>query len=527
LTPQASDNRGAAARTVQASAITLVGQWTRFVIQTASLIVLARILSPRDYGLVAMVTAIIGVASVLGDFGLSLAAVQARHLSRAQKSNLFWMNALLGLVLALATLLLRDPIARFYNRPALSAIVGILAVGFLINGLTTQFEAELTRAMRFRLLAARDVSAAAIAFLVGVGMALAHAGYWALVGQQLALALASLVGSAVLSGWRPGLPRVHEPMSGMVSFGANTMGLQVGAYIASNIDSVFVGRFWGAINLGVYNRAYALFTSPLQQLTAPLTRVVLPTLSRIDDDALFRRYLVRAQLLNSYILVGALAVGASVAQPLIATTLGSKWSGVSPIFQVLALGGVFQALGYMYYWIFLARGLTRVALRYGLIGRAAMVLFLFIGVHFAVIGAAWGASAGSALLWLLYTVFAVPRAGVEVGSINRDTVRALAVFGATFVITQAVLREFPDIGPAPVELIIGIALVAACLGIAALIAPPVRRDMAQITDTVRLVRHRSGPVQTALGADSHDADRERELATLSDAGGEAPTTDLP
>ena len=185
--------------------------------------------------------------------------------------------------------------------------------------------------------------------------------------------------------------------------------------VASNIDSVFVGRFWGPVSLGVYNRAFTLFTLPLQQLTAPLTRVVLPTLSRIRDDALFLRYLVRAQLLNSYILVGALAIGASVAQPLIATTLGPNWSGVAPIFQVLALGGAFQALGYLYYWIFLARDMTGVALRYGVFGRAAMVVFLFVGVHFSVIGAAWGATAGSALLWLLYTLFAVPRAGIRVG----------------------------------------------------------------------------------------------------------------
>ena len=295
----------------------------------------------------------------------------------------------------------------------LTQIVSALSIAFVINGLTTQFEAELTRSMRFSRLALRDIAAAIIAFGVSLGLALGGAGYWALVGQQLAMAGASLVGSAVLSGWWPGLPKIHESMRGLLTFGANTMGLQVSAYVSTNIDSVFVGRYWGAALLGVYNRAYTLFTLPLQQLTAPLTRVVLPTLSRIRDDALFVRYLVRAQLLNSYILVGALVTGAAVAQPLIATTLGPKWSGVVPIFQVLVVGGVFQALGYLYYWIFLARGLSGIALRYGVSGRAAMVVFLFIGAHFSVIGAAWGATAGSILLWFLYTAFAVPRAGVR------------------------------------------------------------------------------------------------------------------
>jgi PST family polysaccharide transporter len=490
LSPQADDAREGAARTVKASAITLVGQWIRFVIQTGSLIVLARLLSPRDYGLVAMVTAIVGIAQVLGDFGLSLAAVQARVLSRAQKTNLFWLNSLLGLTLTCVVFLLRHPIAAFYHRPALTQIVSALSVAFVINGLTTQFEAELTRSMRFSRLAIRDISAAVVAFGVALGMALAGAGYWALVGQQLALAGASLVGSAVLSGWWPGLPRIRESMGGLLGFGANTMGLQVSAYVASNVDSVFVGRFWGATSLGVYNRAFTLFTLPLQQLTAPLTRVVLPTLSRIRDEALFVRYLVRAQLLNSYILVGTLVLGAAVAQPLIATTLGPKWSGVVPIFQVLALGGVFQALGYLYYWIFLSRGMTGVALRYGLIGRAAMVAFLFAGAHFSVIGAAWGATAGSALLWFLYTVFAVPRAGVRVGSITRDTVRVLVVYAVAFVAAQAVLRSYPHIGPAPVELLVGLALVAACVGSAVLLVPAVRRDTSQIVNTLRLLRAR-------------------------------------
>ncbi len=498
------DVREGAARTVKASAITLIGQWIRFAIQTGSLIVLARLLSPQDYGLVAMVTAIVGIAQVLGDFGLSLAAVQARVLSRAQKTNLFWLNTLLGLTLTLVIFLLRGPIATFYHRPQLTQIVSVLSLAFLINGLTTQFEAELTRSMRFSRLAIRDIVAAAVSFVVALGMAIAGAGYWALVGQQLALAVASLVGSALLSGWRPGLPKIRESMGGLLTFGANTMGLQVSAYVVSNIDSVFVGRFWGAASLGVYNRAFTLFTLPLQQLTAPLTRVVLPTLSRIRDEALFVRYLVRAQLLNGYILVGALVVGAAVAQPLIATTLGPKWSGVVPIFQVLALGGVFQALGYLYYWIFLAKGMTGVALRYGLIGRAAMVVFLFVGARTSVIGAAWGATAGSALLWLLYTAFAVPRAGVRVGSITVDALRVLALYAVAFAVTQYVIRNSPDIGPPPVELLIGLALMALCIAAGALIVPAVRRDLSQIVGTVRLLRARpaagsGAPVGSADG----------------------------
>ena len=401
--------------------------------------------------------------------------------------------------------MLRHPIAAFYHRPQLTQIVSALSITFVINGLTTQFEAELTRSMRFGRLAMRDISAAAVAFAVSLGMALSGAGYWTLVGQQLTFAAASLVGSAILSGWWPGLPRIRESMGGLLRFGANTMGLQVSAYVASNIDSVFVGRFWGPVSLGVYNRAFTLFTLPLQQLTAPLTRVVLPTLSRIRDDALFLRYLVRAQLLNSYILVGALAIGASVAQPLIATTLGPNWSGVAPIFQVLALGGAFQALGYLYYWIFLARDMTGVALRYGVFGRAAMVVFLFVGVHFSVIGAAWGATAGSALLWLLYTLFAVPRAGIRVGSITGDTIRVLALYTVTFTVTQAVLRTYPNIGPPPLELVAGLALTAACLAAGILLVPAVRRDASQIVNTVRLLQARpvggdTSPVGPAEGA---------------------------
>ena len=536
MTPPADEVREGAARTVKASAITLVGQWTRFVIQTGSLIVLARLLSPRDYGLVAMVTAIVGIAQVLGDFGLSLAAVQARVLSRAQKTNLFWLNSLLGLTLTVLVFLLRGPIAHFYHRPQLTQIVSALSVAFVINGLTTQFEAELTRSMRFSRLAIRDVAAAIVAFAVALGMAVAGAGYWALVGQQLALAGAALLGSVVLSGWWPGLPRIRESMGGLLGFGANTMGLQVSAYVASNIDSVFVGRFWGAALLGVYNRAYTLFTLPLQQLTAPLTRVVLPTLSRIRDDALFVRYLVRAQLLNSYILVGTLVVGAAVAQPLIATTLGPKWSGVVPIFQVLALGGVFSALGYLYYWIFLARGMTGVALRYGLLGRAAMVVFLFVGAHFSVVGAAWGATAGSALLWLLYTAFAVPRAGIRVGSITVDTIRVLVLYAVGFAVTQEVIRSSPHIGPAPVELLVGLAVMGACLAAGAALVPAVRRDVRQIIDTVRLLRARrtpeaatadtpapdSAPSANGAAAQGPGASRDRAPSEVAAAQLEAP-----
>lgn len=478
-------------RAMRGTAVTLAGQWTKFVIQVSSLAVLARLLTPNDYGLVTMVTAIVGIATVFGDFGLSQAAIQARALHRSQKNNLFWLNLGIGTVVGAFVFLLASPISDYYHQPSVTRIVQVLSVTFALNGASTQFKAELTRSMKFVSLALMDATSQLVAFVVAIVAASLQFGYWSLVAQQMTVAATSLAFAAFAAGWWPGRPVRAERMRHLISFGANTMGVQAVTYVSSNVDNVLVGRYWGPSVLGIYGRAYNLFELPVAQLAAPLTRVVLPILSRVDDEERYLRYLARIQLMLSYGLVGAFMVVASIAQPLIAIVLGPAWHAVGPIFQVLALGGVFQGLGYMYYWIFLSKGATGIQLRYSVAGRLIMVALIYIGARHSAFCAALGAAAGLAVIWMMYSLFAIPRAGIKIGHINRDAVRVVLSLGVMLCLAQIVFRLFMT-GWNPLLSLIACLCVDAAVISGFAIFPATRRDLKAVAVTLRLAFPTSG-----------------------------------
>lgn len=476
--------------------VTLGGQGLRFALQMTSLIVLARLLSPDDYGVITMVTAISGVAAVIGDFGLSMAAVQARELNRPQKSNLFWLNTLIGVGCGALVFALAHPIAAFYGRPDLVPIAQILSLVFVFSGVSAQFKAEINRGMRFGQLVAVDVGAQVVSIAVAVVGAALGFGYWALVAQQVSLAFFTLVISVSLAHWLPGLPSRKQEMKALLSFGANTMAVQLVTYISSNIDSVVIGRYWGASALGLYSRAFQLFMMPMQQLATPTTRVALPVLSQLDDRARYQRFLQSAQLALVYVLILTFGVAAATAIPLFAVLFGNQWSGAVPIFQVLAVGGVFQAMSYCYYWVFLSKGLTGLQLRFSLIGRAIMIGLIIAAVPLGPVGVAAAYSLGLAVIWGVYSLFAVRRAHIKVlplvAQATRPTIIALTIFGAVQLI-QALLSA--ELG--------SLAMLGADLGVAILIAaaffvfPVYRRDLRTLRDmAARVTRRGALPTDT-------------------------------
>ncbi|MET0863732.1 MAG: oligosaccharide flippase family protein, partial [Nakamurella sp.] len=215
---------GLAGSASRGALVTLGGQAVRVIVQLAGIVILARLLGPSDYGLVAMVTVIVGVGEVFRDFGLSSAAIQAKVLTRQQKDNLFWINVGIGLVLTLLVCALAAPIAHFYDDARLQPLTYALSLTFLLNGLSTQFRADLARHLRFFRLTLADQVGLAVALVAAVLLAANGAGYWALVVQQVGQALVILVMLVCTTGW---LPRGMHRGAGMrpfISYGSNVFG---------------------------------------------------------------------------------------------------------------------------------------------------------------------------------------------------------------------------------------------------------------------------------------------------------------
>lgn len=464
--------------------VTLVLQWTKYLVQVLTLVVLAHLLTPRDYGLVAMVTTIVGLAAVLGDLGLSLAALQARTLSQAQKSNLFWLNGLVGLVTGGLIAAVSGPVSAFYGEPALVGITIGLASVFVLNGFGVQLKVDVNRKGRFVALGMIDLSGQVAGLIVAVAAAAAGAGYWALVIQQLVGSSVGLITAAAISRWRPSLPSRGADMRPMLRFGRDTLGLHVANYFTTNADSVVVGRVFGATTLGLYNRAFQLVVLPLDQVLAPLTRVFLPRLAEMTDDDQFNAAIRRLQRVVAYGIVGPLTLLAVAAVPLLEVVLGPQWASAGGLVRVLVLGGVFQALGYVYYWAFLARQRTKELFFSELWGRVPMVVLILVLAQFGVVWVAMAVAIGQALIWLVSTTWHAPRLGLRPRSLLRVAVLPLVLAAIATAVGLAVDAALPPLPPfLHLLALVGGWGVVALVGVAAL--PLARTDLRDIATSVR------------------------------------------
>lgn len=475
-------------------------QWLRYVLQIANIVVLARLIGPADFGVVSLGLAIVGIASVLGDFGLSLAALRERTLTQQQKSNLLWINTAIGALLALVVAAAAVPIAQAFDDDRLVPVVLIAAPAYLLRAAAVQFQVELNRAERFRRLAASELGGDAVGVVTAIVLAIVGAGYVALALQGTVAALVSLAWACAAAGWRPSLPR-RAPMRRLLTFGVSTLGTHAAHYVTSNVDTIAMGAWYSAATVGLYSRAYQLVMLPLQQVAAPLTRVVLPRLALVADDPdALNDALVRAQTLVSHALLAVTGLLVVCGEPLIAVVLGESWVPAMQFLPVLAAGTVFQTLAYAYYWGFAALGRSGTLFLSEIFGRAAMVVLILVWAPIAPVAVAWGVAAGQVLIWACGTFVFAPRAGLRVVALVRTalvplTVTGLATAGA-WGLDLAVRGELP----AAVRLLVVAA--AWALLAAGLMAVCGRRDLALIVSVARTMAPRRGA--TAAAARSAD-----------------------
>lgn len=389
-------------RAARGASIVMVGQVIRILMQVTSVAVLARLLTPVDYGLVATVLVVVGVGEIFRDFGLSTAAIQAERLDRHQQESLFWLNVGIGVGLGCLAFLAAPLVADGFGQPTLEPITRILSLTFVINGMTAQYRADLNRRMKFGSLVIADVVAQASAVVMAIIWAAHGGGYWSLVAQQLTQVTVALVLLVLFARWLPGRPRRGAQIMPMVRFGRNLMATQLLGYANNNVDTLTIALRFGPAPLGIYSRGFQLLMSPLNQLRAPTTTVALPVLSRLRNDVVRAgEYIRRGQLALGYTLVAGLAFAGGASVPLVKVALGDRWSEVAVIFGVLAIGGAFQTLSYVGNWVYLSRGLTASLFRYTVISLSIKIVAILIGSHWGIVGVAIGYAIAPGIAWPL------------------------------------------------------------------------------------------------------------------------------
>lgn len=391
-----SDLKG---HSIRGAAHMLLGRAGRFVVGLAATMILARLITPSDFGLVAMAMAFTGLALLLRDSGLSVATIQRAELTHAQVSNLFWANVGLSFLVAAVVVIGSPLIAWFYEEPRLEPIAAALAATVFLGGIGVQHGALLRRAMRHGALNVALFAAELAGVIAAMVAAVSGAGYWALVTRQVITATAS---SALLwhfSGWRPGRPVRGGGTWPLLSFGGTLTASQVLGYINRKVDDVSIGYALGAAPVGLYSRAYNLLLMPTVQLHWPMSAVVIPALSALHKEPdRYRRYYrsaVEQVAFCGYPLVVLLFIAADET---VLTFLGAQWSGAIEIFRMLAPATLAEVSGAAASWTTVPYGRGDRELKWALIATPIYVAAVLTGLSWGVLGVAAAVSIARVLL---------------------------------------------------------------------------------------------------------------------------------
>lgn len=410
-------------RTLRGGLVAICAQAVKFVLRTGSLVVLARLLTPKDFGLVGMVTAVTGVLGIFKDGGLSVVTIQRAAITDEQISTLFWLNTLLGVVLFGLSLAIAPVLVAFYHESRLFWVTAVLASGFVFSGTAAQQQALLQRQMRFAGLAVVEVLSLSVSIAVAIVMAANGYGYWALVGMYVMLPAINTILMWLVAAWIPGMPRRKVGARSMLHFGGNVSLNSLIAYFANNTDKILLGRFCGAEALGIYGRGYQLISIPTENLNAAIGSVAFPALSRIQDDPeRFKNYFIKGYSLVLALTLPVTIACALFANEIIFVVLGTKWMAVAAIFRLLAPTVLAVALMNPFTWVLVSMGLVGKTLKMGLVIAPVTIAGYAVGLTYGPSGVAFGYSA--VMMLLIVPVIAWAKHGTLISS--RDILQAVS-----------------------------------------------------------------------------------------------------
>jgi O-antigen/teichoic acid export membrane protein len=381
-------------RSITGVAQAMTGRVFQVVLNFGSIAVLARLLSPKDFGIVATVSAVTALLSVFRDAGLTMSALRSKDLTPQQSTNLFWMTLVLSGLVAIAIASLAPVMAKVYRMPEVAQVMRALAFASILEGMGMQHGALLRREMRLGAYTAATVISEVVAVSVALAVALLGWGYWALVAKSL---VAAAVSSALLwwfCDFRPGRPRRGSGVTPMIMFGARLTLAQVLWVVLRKADDALIGWAWGPTALGYYSRAYTLLMLPTQQLTQPLATAAIPTLSRLQNEPeRFRSYYLRGIEFVTFLGFPLVVLLFVTAGDFVSFVFGAQWLPSVPIFRALGAATLIEITMAAGYWILVPLGRSDKELKMAAIYVPLLVGGILCGLPWGPIGVALGISA--------------------------------------------------------------------------------------------------------------------------------------
>jgi PST family polysaccharide transporter len=374
---------------LRGGAVSVAVQYGNGVLQLVAAVVLARLLAPKDFGLVAIVTVLTSFAPLLIDFGLGDATAQRSKITRSQVSSLFWLSSGIGLTIALVVAVCSPLIAWIFREPRLQAIALYSAITFVLFGISNQHLALLRRTMQFAGIAKIQILSTLAGVVIAVFMAICGYGYWALVLRPITYALCVAIGAWLACRWRPGFPVLDNEVKSMVRFGLHVVGFSVTYSVARALDRIGLGLFYRPDEVGYYQSAITLYDYSIFSALVQLHTVGSAALSKLQSNpaALRQKYEAALSALAFFVMPTA-AILSVTAEDLTVLLLGEKWRAAGLLLNIIALRGIFHVIEGSQGWLHLAIGRADRWRNWGIVSFVVQVVGLLGGLPFGATGVA-------------------------------------------------------------------------------------------------------------------------------------------
>lgn len=463
-------------------------------------IIVARLLTPEEYGLAALALVFSSLVLVFSDMALGAALIQRKTLSAADRSTAFWAMAASGATFTVLGVALAGPLAALYGQPEAEPLLAVLSGTFLVSALGSAQQILMLREMDFRRVELLPLAGAVAGGATGVTVAVLGGGAWAIIGQQVVAVTVTTAMAWWASTWRPSFAFSRASLRELGGFSAYMLGHRLLYYFQTNADRFLIGRFLGTGALGVYAVAYNTMLVPASKLGGPLQRIMSPAFCRIQDEPQrIADAWARVTRVLASVSVPALAGLVVVAPDFVPLVLGDQWREAVPVVQILAWVGIVQALQSLSVDILMARDRTRTIFRFSLLLCSAHLIAFAVGLQWGVVGVAVAYAVSTTLIEPMQTVLAARSLGVSPLVFVRSLVGVFqAAIGMCLVVAtlRSTLVE-QGVGAAP-RLVLCVAAGAVVYALlCALLEPALRREVRLLLD-----RRRPGPRTAAAATES-------------------------
>jgi O-antigen/teichoic acid export membrane protein len=455
----------------------LIQRWGSQGITLVVFLLLARLLEPQAFGLIALATVVISFVQAFTDQGFWDAIVQRRNLEPEYLDTAFWVNISIGILLTLITVATAGFIAQFFREPALTPVIRWLSLTFLVTALSSVQGALLTRELKFKVIAMRRLLGIFVGGITGVIMALLGFGVWSLVGKQIVDAVVNVVVLWNVSNWRPGFQISLHHCKELFSYGVNVVGFRILSFFNRRSGEFLIGYFLGSITLGYYTIAYRVLSIFIEVMIGTIQRIAFPIFSRMkpNPDKLRQAYFEAIQLTSLVAFPAFLALSA-LAPEIVVVVFGDQWKPSIPVMQVLGLIGLLSAVFHYNDPLLMALGKPQWAFRLTGLHALLNVVFVVVAVRWGIVAVAAafvvrGYLMSPIMLWVVNKV--LPFKWTEyrrqwLPQFLASLVLVSAISGAKYLLNEALNVHLL----LPIYLVFGLAIYVATICVIAPELPP-------------------------------------------------------